>query len=178
MRIKTDRLMLREFAEKDYPFFCTLETSPHAIQYEEDNPPSQTVLNKRFNRMLERQKKKTRYYFLVEQEAGGIPVGKVVIRLVDEPTDEWEVGWVIHPDHICQGYASEAARALVEFGFSKLGANRIMANCNDANLASERVMQKAGMVKEGVFRETRKLRGQYYGSCVYSILRWEYDASR
>lgn len=176
MRLETNRLWLRECREDDYPFYCELETNPHTIRYEADNPPSQEELNDRFNQMLAsgELEQRIRYIFLVKGSQDGDPLGKVVIWKVDEPTDEWEIGWAIHPNYIGRGYASEAARALIEFGFCKLGANRIMANCNDANLASERVMQKVGMIKEGVFRETRKLRGRYYGSCVYSILRREY----
>jgi len=180
MKLISERLTLRRFREADYPFYCKLETNVHTIRYEADGPPNQEQLNQRFNRILEsyRQLKKVRYVFLVERKEDKAPLGQIVIWQIDKQIDEWEMGWAIHPDYTGRGYASEAARALIEFGFAKLGANRICANCNDANLASEKVMQKAGMQKEGVLRDTRKLRGEWYGSCIYSILKREYSPSQ
>lgn len=178
MRIETDRLILREFREEDYWFFCKMETDEHTIEYEADSPPSQEKLHESFNRMLAglKQKEKVRHVFLVVRKEDNVPMGEVVIWQKNKTMDEWEMGWVIYRDYIGRGYAGEAARALIGLGFQELGANRICANCNAANLASERVMQKVCMTKEGVLRETRKLKGKWYGSCIYSILRREYEA--
>jgi len=173
--LKTARTILRDFRESDYSFFCALETNESTIRYEADCIPSQEGLNGMFDKMLAsiHQENKVRHVFLVEG-IDGIPLGKVVIWQIDKEIDEWEMGWVFHPDHMGKGYATEASVALIEFGFKELGANRICANCNDANTASERVMQRIGMQKEGVHRETRKLRGKWYGSCIYSVLRSEF----
>lgn len=177
MKLEAERIRLREFREEDYLFFCNLERDEHTIQYEADSPPSQERLYESYSRMMEgyKQPERIRYVFLVERKADDVPVGKVIIWQIDKAIDEWELGWAIHRDNIGKGYASEAARALIRFGFSKLGANRICANCNADNLASERVMQKIGMTKEGVLRETRILRGGRYDSCIYSVLLREYS---
>lgn len=176
MELATERLILREFREEDYPFYCKLERNAHTLEYEKDFPPSQEQLNEGFNRTLAgfRQVKRIRYVLLLEKKEDRVPMGYVVIWKVDQQIAEWEMGWVVHPDYTGQGYTSEAVMAIIRLGFKQLGANRIYANCNDANLASERVMQKVGMKKEGVLRETRQLQGKWYGSCIYSILSREY----
>ncbi len=50
-----------------------------------------------------------------------------------------------------QGYMTEAARAIFAYEFTVLGTRRIFAECETPNTASERVMQKSGMIYEGTF---------------------------
>ena len=56
-----------------------------------------------------------------------------------------ELGFGVHADYRNQGYASEAARALISWGFSQSEVDRIVAKCDPANAASVRVLEKAGM---------------------------------
>ncbi len=175
--IQTQRTILRDLTEKDYEFFSNLETREHSLRYESDTIPTKKYLDKKFKDILSssHEKSRTKYILLIERKEDHLLLGKVLLWQIDKAIAEWEMGWVTHPNYLGKGYASEAARALLEFGFVQLGANRICANCNDANLSSERVMQKIGMHKEGILRETRKLNGKWYGSCIYSILKREFD---
>ncbi|QAY66510.1 GNAT family N-acetyltransferase [Paenibacillus protaetiae] len=65
----------------------------------------------------------------------------------------YEIGWVFNPKYYSQGYASEAARAILQYGFEHLNAHRIIATCQPQNIASYRVMEKIGMRKEGHFKQ-------------------------
>ncbi len=174
--IDTERLIIRDFKPDDYNFFYSQSRAESTLRYESDSIPSSEVLKEKFKEIMEltQKDKRSMYSFLVEKRDGNIPVGRVVIWQIDKKIDEWEMGWTIHIDHTKKGYASEVANALIKFGFEQLGANRICANCNEANIASERVMQKIGMKKEGILRQTRKLNDKWYGSCIYSILRCEF----
>ena len=60
-----------------------------------------------------------------------------------------ELGFGVHADHRNQGYASEAARALVFWGLRQPDVGRIIAKCDLANVASVRVLEKAGMSRVG-----------------------------
>lgn len=174
--LNSERLIIRDFKPDDYNFFCKQESAESTLKYESDSIPATEVLKEKFNEImnLTQNDKRSKYSLLVETRDGKIPVGRVVIWQIDEKIDEWEMGWTIHIDHTKKGYASEAANTLIKFGFEELSANRICANCNEANIASERVMQKIGMKKEGLLRQTRKLNDKWYGSCIYSILRCEF----
>jgi ribosomal-protein-alanine N-acetyltransferase len=70
-----------------------------------------------------------------------------------------------------QGYCTEAAKALMSYGFSVLNLNRIQAMHFPRNTASGRVMQKLGMTKEGLLRQYVCNRGAFEDLYVYSILR-------
>jgi RimJ/RimL family protein N-acetyltransferase len=65
----------------------------------------------------------------------------------------YEIGWVFHPMHHGRGYATEAAKALFAYGFETLGLHRIIATCQPENVASWRVMENLGMLREAHFRK-------------------------
>jgi RimJ/RimL family protein N-acetyltransferase len=64
----------------------------------------------------------------------------------DLPTEaDLTLGYMLHRDHWGRGYATEAARAIVRFGFDEMGARQVSAWCFEANRASARVLEKAGL---------------------------------
>jgi RimJ/RimL family protein N-acetyltransferase len=65
----------------------------------------------------------------------------------------WEIGWVFHPTYHGQGYATEAAAALLRQGFETLELHRVVATCQPENVASWRVMERLGMRREAHFRK-------------------------
>ncbi len=89
-----------------------------------------------------------------------------------------ELGYWIGVPHWGQGYATEAARRLVDWGFGALGLNRIYATHFAENPASGRVMQKAGMRHEGVLRQHVFRFDRPRDLVCYGILREEWSAAR
>jgi RimJ/RimL family protein N-acetyltransferase len=95
-----------------------------------------------------------------------------------EAIREWEVGWAIHPDEWGKGYATEAARQVMDWGFRELDIHRIVAFCHASNSASVRVMEKLGMHQDGMLRETRWLRGEWWDEYVYAILEKDWKGKK
>lgn len=85
-----------------------------------------------------------------------------------------EVGYAIGRPYWGRGLVAEAVIALLKLGFGQLGLNRIEARCMPQNVASARVMEKAGMSFEGVLREQMLVKGRFDDLKMYSILRREY----
>lgn len=83
--------------------------------------------------------------------------------------DDSEIGYWLDKDYRERGIMTEALRAVIAFGFSK-GCHRISACHFAGNPKSGRVMEKAGMTREGVHRESLKKNGQYLDDVVYGIL--------
>ena len=79
-----------------------------------------------------------------------------------------EIGWSIHPDYQGKGYASEAAAALLEYGFKRLNLHRVVATCDTRNAASMRVMEKIGMHCEGTLRKCLFLKGEWIDERLYA----------
>ncbi len=107
---------------------------------------------------------------------GGLVVGSVALFLKPEHR-RGELGYLIAKEHWNHGYCTEAARALVGFGFRVLDLNRIQATHFPRNPASGRVMQKLGMAREGLLREYVSSRGVFEDLVMYSILRPEFETA-
>lgn len=89
-----------------------------------------------------------------------------------------EVGYSIARDHWSQGFCSEAAGAVIDAAFSTHEElNRVCARADVRNVASQRVMEKVGMTKEGVLRQSRIEGGEALDEAWYAILRSEWVAT-
>jgi len=88
-----------------------------------------------------------------------------------------ELGYWVGLPYWGRGYATEAAEAVISFGFLTLRLNRIFGCCLAHNKASARVMEKAGMRYEGTLRQDIFSRGQYEDVAYYGILLSEYLAA-
>ena len=87
-----------------------------------------------------------------------------------------EIGYVLSPEVWGRGYAVEALRALLSFGFGTLGLARIEARIIAGNEPSLRVTEKLGMTCEGYLRNGMRIKGVLRTIGISSILRSEYDA--
>ncbi|MEO8710601.1 MAG: GNAT family protein [Parafilimonas sp.] len=85
-----------------------------------------------------------------------------------------EVWYKIHPDYWKQGYASEALKSIIKFGFDNLQLHRIEAGCAVENAASIKVLEKVGMKKEGRKRKILPIKGNWLDNYFYSILDTEF----
>src|SRR5690606_27156062 len=100
----------------------------------------------------------------------GALIGGVGLRISDWENRTGDVGYVVHPDYWGYGLAEEAARALIEAGFTQLGLRRIVAFCDQRNKASARVMERLGMRREGAFRQSKLIQGEWRDEYLYAVL--------
>jgi ribosomal-protein-alanine N-acetyltransferase len=89
-----------------------------------------------------------------------------------------ELGYAINRKYWDQGYATEAARALVAHGFRGLNLNRIEAHVSPQHIPSQRVLEKSGFTAEGILRQHEWIKGHWHDSKIYSILRADFDLCR
>jgi RimJ/RimL family protein N-acetyltransferase len=89
-----------------------------------------------------------------------------------------EIGYWIGVPFWGRGYASEAAREVIRYGFEECGLHRIYAGIFRRNPASGRVLEKAGLTYEGTLRKHQKKWDEYLDVLFYGILREEWLASR
>jgi RimJ/RimL family protein N-acetyltransferase len=111
-------------------------------------------------------------HFAIEHD--GELVG-VISLSVTESDARGELGYWIAVGHWGKGYATEAVRALVEHGFRDLGLNKVHAGVFGDNPASGRVLEKAGMRREGVRRQHHYRLDRWCDLVHYGILREEWS---
>ena len=123
-------------------------------------------------RKLDDQSADPRGYFdlAVTLASSGELVGGSGIRVASPHRREAHLGYAYRRDVWGLGYATEAARALIAFGFERLGMHRICAYCDVDNIASARVLEKAGMQREGLLRQHMLMHGRWRDFYLYAIL--------
>lgn len=100
-------------------------------------------------------------------------IGGLGLRINKEHKNA-EIGYWIGKSYWGKGYCTEAARAVVKYGFEVLKLNRVYATHMTRNPASGRVMQKIGMKHEGHLRQHRKKLDKFEDMELYGILRIDY----
>ena len=108
-------------------------------------------------------------------DAGVIGTVELVWRSQADRTAE--LGYVFHPGHGGRGLATEAAAALVDWGFDEFGLHRIYARCHGRNEASARLMARLGMRQEARHVESYLFQGEWADQLVYAVLAHERASS-
>jgi ribosomal-protein-alanine N-acetyltransferase len=98
-------------------------------------------------------------------------IGTVSLFDIQRKASRAEIGYWIGASFWGNGYATEAAEAIVAYGFEVLGLNRVGAGCLKRNPASAKVLEKAGFQCEGCLRQYREKNGVLEDFEIFSILR-------
>jgi len=113
------------------------------------------------------------YGFAVTRKTDGELVGVVSLGITEEHQRAELAYWMGKP-YWGQGYTTEAARRLLDFGFNDLSLNRIFAFAFVSNPASTRVMEKIGMKYEGTLRQHVVKWGEYKDLAAYGCLKSDF----
>jgi len=112
----------------------------------------------------------------IERRGGGL-IGAAGLRFERQDRGA-ELGYWIAVDEWGRGFGTEAARAVVDFGFESLGLHRIWASHFERNAASGRIMEKLGMTREATLREHVRKWGVFENLVIRGILRSEWERAR
>lgn len=111
---------------------------------------------------------------VVEKESGRM-IGTCGFTSIDLENGVGEIGYVINPDFSGRGYATEAARAVIEYGFGELSLHRIQCRFMKGNDASLRVAEKLGMTFEGYIRDLMFVKGAHKTIGYCSLMHDEFN---
>ena len=181
--LTTERLVLRPHRIDDAPVMASLlESGDITARLEYLIWPYDTGIADQWLEGLPARREPGAVYFAATLRETGDPrqagdyIGDIGLSSVDTGSARAELGYWFGKPYWGRGYGTEAARAVIDYGFNVLGLNRIWATHFHTNPASGRVMQKIGMTHEGSMRRHVKKNGEYVDFEVYGILREEYQA--
>jgi len=175
-KIKTDRLTLSELLATDIPTI---------IKYAGNKKIAETTLNIPhpykekdaifwINMAHQGFQNKTQYTFGIRLNATNEWIGGIGL-IINQRFNRAELGYWIAEPFWNNGYATEAVKAILKFGFETLQLNKIYATHLMGNPASGKVMIKNGMIKEGELKEHIK-KGDFYKSLIqYRLTKSEYE---
>lgn len=108
----------------------------------------------------------------IELKENGKFIGTVHFVWWQQQHHSAEIGYVLSKEYWGKGLITEAARAIISFGFESMDLVRIQARCFLENKGSERVMKKLGMSFEGISRKVMYVKGEHKDLKVYSLLKF------
>jgi ribosomal-protein-alanine N-acetyltransferase len=177
--LTTPRLVLRECAPDDLAAFHELDADPEVVRYVSYGPWTLEESRHDLDVHIAQQAVSPRlsYYLAVVLKAEARLIGWCALDITSQKHHEAELGYALNRRSWGQGYSTEAAQALLAFGFGSLDLHRVFATCSPENVASERVLQKLGMQQEGRLRENKWSKGRWRDSLLYAILADEWRAA-
>lgn len=169
--IRTERLTLRPHEESDLEALLAYYSDPEVARHLLVPPWTEDYGRQEISRRVERTSLEapTRALALVVEHEGRV-VGDVVLWATDGAGATGEIGWVFHPDVAGRGFATEAAGALLEVGFSRYGMHRVTAQLDARNGASAALCERIGMRLEASHRQDYWSKGEWTDSLVYAAL--------
>ena len=108
--------------------------------------------------------------------AGGVLCGGVRLNFVEPHNRKASIAYYLDAGHQGRGLASAAVRAVLAYAFSRLEMHRIELRCAVGNVASRRLAERLGFVREGELRDAEQLDGGFVNHYVYSLLASERPA--
>lgn len=171
--LHTERLLLRPFTEADADDLFALHTDPTVLRYWDSPPWTSPEQVDRFlaaSREMADAGDGVRVAMVTE----GTFVGWCSLRRWNPEFRSAALGYCLAEAGWGQGYATEAARAVLDWAFETLDLNRVQAETDTRNLASARVLEKLGFVREGTLREDCIVAGEISDSWVFGLLRREW----
>jgi ribosomal-protein-alanine N-acetyltransferase len=172
MKLETERLILRDFVKDDWGRVLEYQSDPLYLRYYEWTERTPEAAQEFVGWFLDHQKQTPRikYQLAITLKSNHLLIGNCGIRMDHAKAFQADIGYELDPRHWNHGYATEAAHAIVDFGFSRFGLHRVWSWCVADNLGSAHVLEKLGMRREGHLRENEYYRDRWWDTLMYAIL--------
>ena len=173
--LKTDRLILRKYKKKDAHDIFDYASDPAVPIYMSWGVHKNIEHTQDFmKRFINEKYLENIPEWAIEHKESGKMIGGIGIVEINETDNRVEVGYVLNQKFWGRGIMSEALNEVLRYCFIELKVNRVEAIVRLENLASNKVLEKVGMVCEGVLRKSHKQKGEYHDVKLYSILKDEF----
>lgn len=177
--LETERLRLRPFTRGDVDAVFAYRQREEVARYLFDPPLSRDDCAEAVQQRVSQtciEQDGDKIVLAVDRRDTGELAGEISLIARSLEARQGEIGWVLSPDHQGQGYATEAARAILAIGFGPAQMHRVMARCNARNFASVKLMERLGMRREAHLREHGLFKGDWDEEFIYALLEDEWRA--
>ena len=180
IRLTTERLIIRDPLPTDIDDWYRLLSNPDTMYHLQD------IMTHSFEESRQNLKAavtdvqnpdRTKYFLVIESKETGAFIGSVGYT-VEQFTPVGKLvgaGYFILPEHHGHGYVTEAFQEIIRFAFEDNGVYRISTGCFAENRASEKVMQKCGLIKEAEYKSHTWHDGRMKNRVEYRLLKDEWE---
>jgi RimJ/RimL family protein N-acetyltransferase len=160
------KVNLRIVEKEDLPLLAEWENNlDFASEYNPLRQPSKADIQKRYDNLPSEEK-----WFFIEKKDGS----KVGLMTHSVTGNLLEIGYVVIPGERGKGYGAEAVQLMVDYLFLSRDIVRIQAGTHVENIASQKVLERAGFKREGLMRKIMVVWGKWVDCYLYSVLREEW----
>lgn len=175
--METKRLLIRPFIEEDYEDLYEYLSNPEVVLYE---PYDVLTKVECIEEAKERAHAEEQRFWAVCLKDNNKMIGHLYFACVNPNFKTWTLGFVFNPNFYKKGYATEASKRMIQYGFEEKKAHRITAGSNVLNTASWQLLERLGMRREAhllkhlYFKKTKDGQPIWIDAFQYAILAEEY----
>lgn len=175
--IETERLILRRFNYTDDEDMLQYWVADERIQslYSEPVYTTKDEVKGLLDKYIGSYDKDDYYRWAIIEKKSNKCIGQIAYFLVDNKNHFAEIEYCIGTEFQCKGYATEATKAIIEYGFKKINLHKVQICTKTINQPSKRVIEKCGFTYEGTMRDFFYMNGEYVGRLYFSILKSEFE---
>ena len=173
MKLITERLVLSEITKTDIAHIHQMNSLEEVARFNTIGiPENLEVTAKMLQTLIEEPYKelRTQFGWAIRLKESGEFVGRFGMKLAEPHKKRAEINYSLLPKFWGNGYATEAAKAVLKFAFEDLQLHRIEAGCAVENANSIKLLERIGMKREGRHREILPIRGEWQDNYSYAIL--------
>jgi ribosomal-protein-alanine N-acetyltransferase len=176
--LTTERLRLREFQATDEADIHAYASDPEVVRYASWGPNTLADTRVVLDAWLLEQRHwpRSAVTLAIELVAERRLIGGIRLEERDVVHRAADFGYTLQRAYWNRGIATEAGHALLRAAFETLGLHRVWATCDTRNAASQRVLEKLGLRREGEMRRDTIRRGQWSDTYLYAILADEWQS--
>lgn len=185
--IETPRLILRRFRASDLASFMAYRNDPEVARYQS----WESITRREATKFVSDQSRNRPgipgewFQFAAEIKQGGMLAGDCALLILKSPRAEspgagriGEIGYTFARAYQGIGLATEAVRAVVDYGFDSLGLNRMIATTDCRNSGSVALLERLPMRREGHFIQNAWFKNEWCDEFQYAVLRDEWTRTR
>lgn len=173
LEIETERLILRQFKYEDAESMRKNWAGLDEVQSKYGEPSYKTpeAVKGLLDEYIGAYKNGFKFRWAVIEKESGECIGQVAYFLVDTHNNFGEIEYCIGTAFQGKGYATEATKAVIEYGFDKIHFHKVQICVRPSNISSKRVIEKCDFEYEGTLRDYFLIDGEYEGRMYYSIIK-------
>jgi len=174
--LESERLRFRKLTDADAPEILALRGNPETMKFI-PRPLATTIEDalthiKTINDNID---KNQDINWAVTEKGSDKCIGIMGFYRTQPEHFRTELGYMIAPEYNGKGYVTEAVKTLLDFAFNTLNFHSIEAVIDSRHIASERILQKNGFVKEAHFKENFYYNNEFTDTVIYGLLKQNFN---